>query len=63
MKLMIKKAVKILMNKVLKIVSAFFKIIYNFLDKVIITPISRLIYSINEKLKGKSYISKLINII
>ena len=42
-------------------VVAFFKVIYNFLDKVLITPISRLIYSINEKLKGKSYISKLIN--
>lgn len=42
-------------------VVAFFKVIYNFLDRVLITPISRLIYSINEKLKGKSYISKLIN--
>lgn len=49
------------MNKVLNVVVAFFKVIYNFLDKVIITPISRLIYSINERLKGKSYLSKLIN--
>lgn len=49
------------MNKVLNVVATFFKVIYNFLDKIIITPISRLIYSINERLKGKSYIGKLIN--
>ena len=49
------------MNKVLNIVIAFFKAIYSCLDKFIITPISRLIYSINERFKGKSYLSKLIN--
>lgn len=49
------------MNKVLNIVIAFFKVIYNFLDRFLITPISRLIYIINERLKGKSYLSKLIN--
>ena len=60
MKQMIMKAV-IIMNKVLDVVTAFFKIVYNFLDKILITPISRFIYSVNEKLKGKSYLSKLIN--
>lgn len=49
------------MNKILNIVIAFFKGIYNILDRVIITPISRIIYNINEKLKGKSYINRLIN--
>ncbi|MBO7078922.1 MAG: hypothetical protein J6W64_03830 [Bacilli bacterium] len=56
-----KKVVRVIMNKVLNIVIAFFKAIYSCLDKFIITPISRLIYSINERFKGKSYLSKLIN--
>ena len=51
----------ITMNKILDIVIAFFKSIYNLLDKVIITPVSRFIYNINEKIKGKSYINRLIN--
>ena len=49
------------MNKVLNIIIAFFKSIYGVLDKLVITPISRIIYSINEKVKGKSYINRLIN--
>ena len=49
------------MNKILDIVIAFFKSVYNLLDKVIITPVSRFIYNINEKIKGKSYINRLIN--
>ena len=49
------------MNKVLNVIIAFFKTIYAGLDKLIITPISRLIYNINEKIKGKSYINRLIN--
>lgn len=49
------------MNKVLDVVVSFFKMIYKLLDKIVITPISRLIYRINENLKGKSYINKLIN--
>ncbi|MCR5788014.1 MAG: hypothetical protein K6G37_02910 [Bacilli bacterium] len=49
------------MNKVLNIVIAFFKSIYKLLDKIIITPISRFIYNINEKIKGKSYLNRLIN--
>ena len=49
------------MNKILNIVIAFFKSLYNLLDKLVITPISRIIYSINEKFKGKSYINRLIN--
>ena len=49
------------MNKVLNIVIKFFKGIYNILDKIVITPVSRLLYNIGEKIKGKSYINKLIN--
>ena len=49
------------MNKVLNVVIAFFKSIYKLLDKIIITPISRFIYNINEKIKGKSYLNRLIN--
>lgn len=60
MKQMKMKAV-IIMNKILNIVVAFFKAIYNFLDKFVITPISRLIYNINERFKGKSYLSRIIN--
>lgn len=61
MKLMIKKAVKIIMTKVLSVVTAFFKAIYSALDKTFITPIARLIYNLSEKVKGKSYINRLIN--
>ena len=49
------------MNKVLNIVIAFFKGIYNILDKLVITPVSRLLYNISERMKGKSYLSRLIN--
>ena len=40
------------MHKVLKVVLAFFKLIYAGIDKIIITPISRVVYRINKRLKG-----------
>lgn len=49
------------MNKVLNFLITFFKKIYLFIDKIFVTPISRLIYNLSEKVKGKSYISRLIN--
>lgn len=51
---------KIIMNKILGALSKFIGAIYKFLDKIIITPISRLIYNISEKIKGKSYLNRLI---
>ncbi len=49
------------MNKLLKFFTSLFKKIYHFIDKIFVTPISRFIYNINERLKGKSYLNKLIN--
>jgi len=49
------------MNKVLKFFISMFKSIYHFIDRLFITPISRFIYNINERLKGKSYLNRLIN--
>lgn len=49
------------MNKILSFFQKIFKSIYQFLDKVFITPVSRLIYNLNEKVKGKSYLNRLIN--
>lgn len=49
------------MNKVLKFFTSLCKSVYRFIDKFFITPISRLIYNINERLKGKSYLNRLIN--
>ena len=49
------------MNNILSFFQKIFKSIYQFLDKVFITPISRLIYNLNEKVKGKSYLNRLIN--
>ena len=36
------------MNKIFKPFIALFKLIYRFIDKIIVTPVSRLIYKINE---------------
>ena len=36
------------MNKILKPIIALFKVIYNILDKLIVIPISKLIYKINK---------------
>lgn len=49
------------MNKILHFITSVFKSFYTALDKVLITPVSRFIYNINEKIKGKGYINKLIN--
>ena len=49
------------MNKVLKFFVSIFKSIYHFVDKLFVTPISRFIYNINERIKGKSYLNRLIS--
>ena len=38
------------MSKIFKLIAAFFKFLYNLLDKYIITPISKLIYTLDKKL-------------
>ncbi len=42
------------MNKLINILSSFFKAIYNFLDKIIVTPISKIIYKIGKLGKNNS---------
>ena len=50
------------MNKLLKKIGAFFKLIYKILDKIIVTPISRVIYYLNKKLKNNTnHIEKVLN--
>lgn len=49
------------MNKVLKFFVSLCKSVYHFIDKFFITPISRFIYNMNERFKGKSYLNRLIN--
>ena len=49
------------MNKVLNFFISIFKGIYHFIDKLFITPISRFIYNLGERLKGKSYLNKILN--
>lgn len=50
------------MNKLMKGIVALFKGIYHFIDKIIITPISRVIYRISERMKGNpSKIEKFLN--
>ncbi|MBO4601207.1 MAG: hypothetical protein J5634_03150 [Bacilli bacterium] len=49
------------MSKVLNFFTSIVKAIYHFIDKLFITPISRFIYNITEKIKGKSYLNRLIN--
>ena len=39
------------MRKVLNVFVAFFKLIYSGIDKIIVTPIIRLVYRINKRLK------------
>lgn len=41
------------MSKILKTIGAFFKGVYHVIDKVIVTPFSRVIYRIGERIKGK----------
>lgn len=40
------------MNKIIKVLGSFFKFIYNLIDKLIIIPISRIIYRISELSKN-----------
>jgi len=50
------------MNKIWKSVVRFFQIIYSFLDKFIVVPISRFIYNLGEKLKNNpTKIEKFLN--
>lgn len=50
------------MNKILKKIGKLLKAIYNFIDKIIVTPISRAIYYLNKKLKNNtSHIEKILN--
>lgn len=50
------------MNKVLDVFVAFFKLIYAGIDKIIVTPISKLVYRINKKLKGSNNkLDKILN--
>ena len=50
------------MNKIFKPIILFFKAIYRFLDKIIVTPISRLIYRLSELSKNNSgKIERLLN--
>ena len=56
------KVLVMMMNKILKTLAKFFKGIYKVIDKVIVTPISKIIYIINQKLKGNSgKIEKFLN--
>ena len=50
------------MNKIFKFFAKIFKAIYNFIDKIIIMPISKMIYKFNEILKNNSgKIEKILN--
>ena len=50
------------MNKIIKIFINFFKCIYRIIDKLIVTPISKIIYKLNEILKNNGgKIEKLLN--
>lgn len=50
------------MNKILKKIGKLLKAIYNFIDKIIVTPISRAVYYLNKKLKNNtSHIEKILN--
>ncbi len=40
------------MNSIIKFFTSIFKAIYTFIDKVIVTPISKIVYKINDKLKN-----------
>lgn len=50
------------MRKLVKMIASFFKAIYRLIDKLIVTPISRTIYNINNYMKNhNSGIDKLLN--
>ena len=50
------------MNKIVRSIVAFFKMIYRGLDRFIVTPISRFIYHVGDRLKNNpSHIEKFLN--
>ena len=50
------------MSKIFKAISSFFKGIYNFFDKILITPISKLVYKIGKLLnKNNGKLEKFLN--
>src|SRR5574344_602259 len=57
-----KKVMVIIMTKLFKLISAFFTSIYKIIDKIIVTPISKAVYSISKILnKNNGKIEKLLN--
>ena len=50
-----------MMNKIFKIIKNFFKVIYRIIDKIIVTPISTLIYKIQNKFSKDSKLEKILN--
>ncbi len=58
------KKVVMIMNKFLKkigrVIFRFFEAIFNFIDKVIIMPISRLVYNISKSINSSSALNKLL---
>ena len=50
------------MSKLFKLIASFFKFLYSLLDKYIITPISKVIYTIDKKINKNNFkIEKLLN--
>ena len=50
------------MSKLFKLIASFFKFLYSLLDRYIITPISKVIYSIDKKINKNNFkIEKLLN--
>lgn len=49
------------MNKIVSAFKGFFKVIYRIIDKIIVTPISTIIYKINRKFSGISIFDKILN--
>ena len=50
------------MSKIFGIFLAFFKLIYKMIDKIIIVPISRLVYNLTQKFNSKGgFVDKLLN--
>src|SRR5574344_337684 len=59
--MLIKKVKVIIMNKIFKIIGAFFKGIYKIIDNLIVTPISKLVYTISKFLnKNNGKIEKFL---
>jgi YbbR domain-containing protein len=60
--MLIQKVIVILMNKLFKIITGFFIGIYKIIDKLIVTPISKLVYNASKTLnKNNGKIEKFLN--